>query len=197
MKTKTYEEFDAQHFYGEVLSELSRHPLAALNLEPGPDHLTQVTSRLMNYTSRAKQLDAMLDQLEAKHFCATQCPRPPGGCCWEHAHRVANEDFFEFLAVQEVEAETHGWQEPDQMCRYFMANGCPITLFKPPVCIWHICSSLIDSLTKRFGPQVQDLNDALMRVSQDIQRSGTILGEMDEAIAAGKSMLTLRPPDLR
>jgi hypothetical protein len=195
MDTRPYEEFNAEHFYDEVLVELSRHPSEVLNLEPGPGHLAQVKSRLMNYASRAQQLDLILARLEAKHFCSTQCPRTPGGCCWEYAHRMGNEDFFEFLAVQEVEARAHGWQQPGRMCRYLMTEGCPMTLFKPPVCIRHMCAPLVDSLGARFGAQVRDLNNALMCVSQDVQRGDTILEELDRAIAVGKGILTLRQPD--
>jgi len=197
MRSKTYEKFHAEDFYDEVLAELSRCSLGVLTLRPGPGHMAHVKSRLLNYASRTRELDKIFDQLEAKHYCATQCPRPSRDCCWEHAYRMGNEDFFEFLAVQEVEARVHGWQQPGRMCRYQMDQGCPISLFKPPACVRHMCVELKDSLAARFGGQVQGLADSLQRISQDIQRGRTILDELDQAIAAGRSILTLRRPDAR
>jgi hypothetical protein len=197
MSPKSYQAFNCEHFYDEVLAELSAHPDDVLNLAPGPGHRDSIRARLLNYASRTRQLDVIFERLEAKHFCSAQCPRKPVGCCWEHAYRMGNEDFFEFLGLQEVEARSRGWQQPGAMCPYLSDPGCPLVLFRPPACVRHMCTELMDALSARFGGQVRELNSSLLRISQDIRRSESIFSELDQAIAAGRSILALRPPGTR
>jgi len=179
--------FSGRQFYEEVIAELSPfHPDAK---QPAPGAADPVRARLLAYAARARELDTILAKLGAKEFCAADCDKLPEGCCWEYAYRIGNEDFFEFLAVQDVEARKHGWHRPGSRCRYHSETGCKLSLFKAPVCIRLLCPRLVQALEKRFGRGARDFNDALAKLSLDIQRSPTLLGEMDHAIALGRKLL--------
>jgi hypothetical protein len=181
---KPYQKFPAARFYEEVLSALS--PYRPESKETSPAPTDPIRLRLLAYAAKSRKLDTLLGKLGAKEFCACDCAKSPGGCCWEYAYRMGNEDFFEFLALQEVEARKNGWARPGKRCRYHSDIGCKLSLFKAPVCIRLLCPPLVKSLEKRFGRPARDFNDALARLSPDIQRSETLLGEMDYAIALGQ-----------
>ena len=102
---------------------------------------------------------------------------------------MGNEDFFEFLALQEVEARRRGWLRPGRPCRYHASTGCRLWLFKAPVCIRLLCPRLAKSLERKYGRAARDFGDALAKLSPDVQRSPSLLKEMDRAIAAGRRML--------
>lgn len=185
---KPYEAFPAGRFYEEALSALL--PYRPEPKETSPVSTDPVRSRLLAYAAKSRQLDALLDKLGAKEFCASDCDKSPGGCCWEHTYRMGNEDFFEFLALQEVEARRRGWLRPGKRCRYHSNTGCKLLLFKAPVCIRLLCPRLVKSLERRFGRAARDFNDVLAKLSPDVQRSHTLLKEMDCALAAGERILT-------
>ena len=102
----------AEVFYDEVLATLQEFPAGVLTPDLGLAGVEAMRSRLLNYASRVRQLDLVLEQLGTKRFCQSQCDRWPIGCCWEYVHRMANEDFQELLELQEVEARRNGWTRP-------------------------------------------------------------------------------------
>jgi hypothetical protein len=184
---KPYEAFPAERFYELVLSALSSR--RQWSKETSLVSTDPVRSRLLAYAAKSRQLDTLLDELGAKQFCASRCDKSPAGCCWEYAYRIGNEDFFEFLALQETEARERGWLRPGKRCRYHSSTGCKLLLFKAPVCIRLLCPRLVKSLERRFGGPARVFNHALAKLSPDIQRSPTLLREMDRAIVAGRMTL--------
>jgi hypothetical protein len=186
---KPYEKFNAGRFYDEVIAALSPFQEKPRNPPANPADSEYTRARLLEYAARSRHLDALLRKVGAKEFCAADCPRPPWGCCWEYAYRMGNEDFFEFLALQQVEAKRNGWTRPGEKCRYHTVTGCKLGLFKAPVCMRLLCPPLVKMLRRRFGPGADDFLKSLTDISLDIQRSGSILEEMDKAIAAGRRIL--------
>jgi hypothetical protein len=184
---KPYQTFPAGRFYEEVLSALS--PCRRESGAASPASTDPVRSRLLAYAAKSRELDTLLDRLGAKKFCAVHCDKSPGGCCWEHTYRMGNEDFFEFLALQEAEARKRGWLRPGERCRYHSDTGCKLSLFKAPVCLRLLCPRLVESIEARFGRPARDFNHALAQLSPDIHRSQTLLREMDRAILAGRRIL--------
>jgi hypothetical protein len=184
---KPYQRFSAEQFYEELIAELSSG--RPDSKKPSSAETDPARSRLRDYAARSRELDTLLTRLGAKEFCATRCDRSPGGCCWEHTYRMGNEDYFELLALQEVEARRRGWRRPGRPCRYHTNNGCRLWLFKTPVCLRLLCPRLAKSLERKYGKGARDFGDALAKLSLDIQRSPNLLKEMDRAIAAGRKLL--------
>jgi hypothetical protein len=186
---KNAERIQAERFYDEVLVALSPFRTQPPNPNPRLTAPEYVRPRLVAYALRSQQLETILQKLGAKEFCALRCERRPDGCCWEYGYRMGNEDFFEFLELQEVESGRRGWTAPGKRCWYHSRYGCRLSLFKGPVCLRLLCPALVRSLCKRFGHEASLFNETLANLSLDIRRSPSLLAEMDRAIAAGNRLL--------
>jgi hypothetical protein len=186
---KRAEKFQAERLYEEVLAALSPFHAQPLNPNPSPDDPDYLKLRLIAYAARSQQLESILKRLGAREYCASECAKGPDGCCSDHGYDVENDDFFEFLALQEVEARRHGWLGPDKRCRYHSHDGCMLSLFKAPACLKLLCRTLVKDLDRRFGPTAYDFADAVEHITLDIQRSPLLLGELDEAIGIGNRLL--------
>jgi hypothetical protein len=194
--------FNAERVYDEILEMLAQNPNQSPNF---PVH--DPRTFLINYSSRMKQLDDILDRLGTKQMCAKECVYAPIGCCNDNYHETL--DLPEFLQIQEVEARRNGWEKNwnenlKKVCKYHSGAGCKLVLFKSPICIGFFCREIKEKLAKRFGEmkkelflsncwgiQTENVKIVMRTTSAEdyLISSSNVLNKMDSTIAVGRSLL--------
>jgi hypothetical protein len=177
--------------------------------EPVDNSSQGVFNFIINYISRTRQIDAILEKL-TKKACAN-CDNPqleckaPIGCC-KQDYSWLNVKVPEFLALQEIEAQENISQEKGKYCKYHTEKeGCRLKLFKNPKCLGYVCSEEVygNLLAKRrkckySGVLYENLHDALFRFSNFDLRlckkedNAIFFMVMDEVIEVGEEELRLR-----
>ncbi len=121
---------------------------------------------LIGYSLYTRQLDVVQGHA-TKHICRDGCERPPLGCC-NRSHNVvfSLSDIMmqqpsglalrmaDALArLQAVEGAHHagGAVMGERGCPYLTATGCPLRLFKSPLCVHYLCGTVADALDATHG----------------------------------------------
>lgn len=115
------------------------------------EHTLEETTEL--YMDAVEELDSVLNDL-TRDFCANDCTKGEYGCCKDKTmyHDGASGDEL-ITFMQREEAESRGWEEHEKPCCHYMIpeKGCALRLYKPPICIGHLCGDIEDSLRKAFS----------------------------------------------
>jgi len=167
-------------------------------------------NKILDYSRRTEQLDAILNKL-TRDYCAKNCPEGEAGCCGKHHYG----DFMpeEALAMQEIESLKNKWHNRGEgECKYHSSDGCKLTLFKPPICIGHLCDSVVRYLGNELGYEkikgfpgemgkIKDSHLSLNCRNDEERRRFEALGEydrrglfsaLDKAIATGNELVELK-----
>jgi hypothetical protein len=140
---------------------------------------------IKEYTDGVGQLDEILNEL-TRDYCASECPRPPFGCCKGPSGNYSQWDISinEFFDMQKEEALKNGWDgneeerkyNSEKICRYHTDDGCPLVLFKSPICIGHICIPLGKDLIES-----DVMNRAFIDSLEDVARGNKLSGNKNES----------------
>lgn len=129
------------------------------------------------YSLYARQMD-VIQQDMTKAYCAHECARPPVGCCNRHhcdvyslsdilISRPTSGAMELAHSIRTMQDDEHAYREaalnnaPTTLCRYFMASGCTLKLFKSPLCIHYLCDGIIEHLKKSIGTSIAPFIDAM------------------------------------
>lgn len=157
--------FDAATFPLLDDEEVREH-VAALSA-----HLTvvddKVRQRVIGYSLYGRELDIIQTSI-TKAFCATECARPPLGCCNNQHWKIYSmsdimmtrptpvamqlSDAIQKLQVDECAFREEASTAPETTrCRYFRGEGCTLRLFKSPLCMHYLCEGLSTRIETVFG----------------------------------------------
>lgn len=151
---------------------------------------------LVQYISRAKELDGILSEL-TKDYCRNECKRKPVGCCRDESTYIVS-GIKELSKLQESEARENGWRKPEKgKCRYHGPTGCYLKSSKPPICIGFLCYQLKDDALKDYNPTtVRQFTSAMLHVCEGFlsgkEDAQYLFTSMDLAIEAGKKLVEQR-----
>ncbi len=121
---------------------------------------------LIGYSLYTRQLDMVQDRA-TKHICRDGCARPPLGCC-NRSHNVVFSlsdimmrqptglalrmgDALARLQAEEGAHHAGGAAMGERGCPYLTATGCPLHLFKSPLCAHYLCATVTDTLGAAHG----------------------------------------------
>ncbi|BFR47415.1 hypothetical protein RVX_R04760 [Nitratidesulfovibrio sp. HK-II] len=142
---------------------------------------------LIGYSLYTRQLD-MLQDRATKHICRDDCARPPLGCC-NRSHNVVFSlsdimmrqptglalrmgDALARLQAEEGAHHAGGAAMGERGCPYLTATGCPLHLFKSPLCAHYLCATVTDSLGAAHGAAAAPFVAGMRRgAERQIERS--------------------------
>lgn len=165
---------------------------------------------LIGYSLYNRQLDMVQDRA-TKHICRDGCARPPLGCC-SRSHNVVFSlsdimmsqptglalrmgDALARLQADEGAHHAGGAAMGERGCPYLTATGCPLHLFKSPLCAHYLCATVTDTLGAAHGdaaaPFVAGMRRAAERQigrSADFTEPGLIEAAVEMFAAGGGEM---------
>jgi len=143
---------------------------------------------LIGYSLYTRQLDMVQDRA-TKRICRDGCARPPLGCC-NRSHNVVFSlsdimmrqptglalrmgDALARLQVEEGAHHARGAAMGERGCPYLTATGCPLHLFKSPLCVHYLCETVTDTLGTTHGAAAVPFVAGMRRAAgRQIGRSG-------------------------
>jgi hypothetical protein len=134
-------------------------------------HLGSLEDRIrrlaITYSLYTRQLD-VIQEMMSKQICGSECERPPAGCCNSNHYIVFSMSDLMIarpssLALELSEIISHmqknenayyfkgGGERTNGYCGYLTSTGCTLKLFKSPLCIHYLCSTIHSRMHQRFG----------------------------------------------
>lgn len=146
---------------------------------------------LIGYSLYTRQLD-MVQNRATKHICRDGCERPPLGCC-NRSHNVVFSlsdimmqhptglalrmgDALARLQAEEGAHHAHGAPMGERGCPYLTATGCPLYLFKSPLCVHYLCPTVAAALEAAHGAGAVPFVAGMRRAAnRQLQRSSDFM----------------------
>ncbi|MBT5021287.1 hypothetical protein HOK51_04715 [Candidatus Woesearchaeota archaeon] len=152
----------------------------------------QINKFNLGYALRTIQLEEMLGKL-TKNICK-QCVteeeyhRGRGCCDYNHFERYQSIDQWPDLHKEELANARHTPKNKKNHCAYHNEQGCALELYKPMLCIAHLCPTVGESLNEKY-PSI-DTKSFVCGVGRVNTSPEFLFGAMDTAIQKGYKLLS-------
>lgn len=141
---------------------------------------------VIRYSLYVRQLHAIQEQERTiGRLCATDCHRPPVGCCNGEHHVIISFSDVMFarptqnalhlahvLTGMQVLEHAHALQQGlvlrSAYCSRLTTTGCSLRMFKSPRCIHYLCPQVMAAITDAYGPQASAFLEAMHTTSNQV-----------------------------
>jgi len=159
------------------------------------------SGEVVEYAIRAKVIGDLQIKLFPKDYDCYECiEQDQIACCIANIWRIDPEEMQRY---QELEALASGWtrkkwaaefsqEDNERRCDYHSREGCKTELFKPPLCLGHLCNYefFFDTYGSMAEPFVKGMKDLHKFGSKGIPgTTGKIIKIMDMVVDGGVQLI--------